>query len=142
MLPEKFNVRVYGILLHEDKLLINEELIRGNVIIKFPGGGLDLGEGTREGLAREWKEELNLDIDVLEHFYTTDFYQHSAFDNSQVMSIYYWVRAKDFPEQIVNYVENERTFWLDIHELDEHVFTLPIDKRVGKMLADLLQKHQ
>ena len=116
-------------------MLINEEIIRGRTIIKFPGGGLDLGEGTREGLIREWKEELNFDIEVLDHFYTTDFFQHSTFDNSQVISIYYWVKVDNIPNQIVNYVENERTFWLDKSEVNEATFTLPIDQKVGAMLA-------
>ena len=134
MPPQKFNVRVYGILVQDGKLLVNEELIRGKIIFKFPGGGLDLGEGTIEGLQREWKEELDLEIEVNEHFYTTDFFQHSAFDDSQVISIYYFVKAKKIPEKMVNYVENERTFWLDIHDVRAEIFTLPIDKRVGELL--------
>ena len=56
--PSRFNVRVYGIWIHEGRILVNEELIRGKHVIKFPGGGLDLGEGTVDGLKREWKEEL------------------------------------------------------------------------------------
>ncbi len=135
MLPQKFNIRVYGILVNDGKLLINEEIIRGRTFIKFPGGGLDLGEGTREGLIREWKEELNLDIEVLNHFYTTDFFQQSAFDNSQIISIYYCVKVDNIPNQIVNYVENERTFWLDKNEVNAAIFTLPIDQKVGEMLA-------
>ena len=107
--PDRFNVRVYGIWIHEGKLLVNEELIRGQKVIKFPGGGLDLGEGIIDCLVREWKEELDIDIAVLEHFYTTDFFQHSAFDNSQVISIYYLVAGKQIPEAIVNLVEGERT---------------------------------
>lgn len=134
MSPQKFNVRVYGILVHEGRLLVNEELIREKMIIKFPGGGLNLGEGTIDGLRREWKEELGMEIAECDHFYTTDFFQHSAFDDSQVISIYYWVKAKKIPEKMVNYVDNERTFWLDIREVNADVFTLPIDKRVGELL--------
>lgn len=130
----RFNVRVYGILLHEGNVLVNEELIRGRKVIKFPGGGLHFGEGTRDCLIREWKEELNLDIQVLEHFYTTDFFQHSAFDDSQVISIYYLVKAISLPHTIINTEPNERTFWLPLSELKEDTFTLPIDIVVGKML--------
>jgi ADP-ribose pyrophosphatase YjhB (NUDIX family) len=137
--PDRFNVRVYGIWIHEGKVLVNEELIRGQKVIKFPGGGLDLGEGTIDGLVREWKEELDIDIQVLEHFYTTDFFQPSAFDNSQVISIYYLVAGNNVPDTIVNLVENERTYWMDMAEVSAEAFTLPIDKKVGGMLQVLFK---
>ncbi len=87
---KKFNVRVYGILIHDKSVLLSDEYIKKNKITKFPGGGLEFGEGTKDCLVREFKEELNLDIEITEHFYTTDFYVASSFDtNSQVISIYY-----------------------------------------------------
>lgn len=132
--PTRFNVRVYGIWIHEDKILVNEEIIRGRKVIKFPGGGLDLGEGTIDGLKREFREELQLDIEVLEHFYTTDFFQPSAFDDTQVISIYYLVSGQDPAFAIINHVENERTYWMQLNEVSEDIFTLPIDKVAGKML--------
>ncbi len=135
MQPVRFNIRVYGIWLHEQQLLLNEELIKGSRIIKFPGGGLQLGEGMHEGLKREWMEELNMEIDIIDHFYTTDFYQPSAFDDSQVISIYYMVRG-NAPEAIVNTMPNERTYWHPLAELQKDSFTLPIDKIVGEKILD------
>jgi 8-oxo-dGTP pyrophosphatase MutT (NUDIX family) len=135
MSQKRFNIRVYGIWIHENKVLINEELIRGKLITKFPGGGLEWGEGTIDGLKREWKEELGLDIEILDHFYTTDFFQPSAYDDSQVISIYYLVHGFEVPAQIVNYVEQERTFWKELKDLSPDTFSLPIDKIVGAMLC-------
>jgi len=132
-MEKRFNIRVYGIWMHEGKLLVNEELIRGQKVIKLPGGGMDWGEGTIDCLKREWKEELALDIEVIDHFYTTDFFQPSAYDQSQVISIYYLITAP-VPETFVNHVEAERTFWLPLHKLTPDTFTLPIDKKVGEML--------
>lgn len=132
--PSRFNVRVYGIYIHEGRLLVNEELIRGRHVIKLPGGGLELGEGTREGLTREWKEELGLDIQVLDHFYTTDYFQPSAYDDSQVLSIYYFVTSSQPPDEIVNLIEHERTYWLPLEQLTDLTFTLPIDRIVGGLL--------
>ena len=134
MTPSRFNVRVYGIWIDNGRLLVNEELIRGRRVIKLPGGGLELGEGTIEGLKREWMEELKLEVEVLSHFYTTDFFQQSAFDDSQVISIYYLV-STDAGKAINNTEPNERTYWLPLEELDEETFTLPIDRVVGKMLT-------
>ena len=49
-----FNVRVYGVLLDDEKrLLVSDEFIRGQYITKLPGGGLEIGEGTRDCLQRE-----------------------------------------------------------------------------------------
>lgn len=139
-----FNVRVYGILLDEGKVLVSDELIKGNLITKFPGGGLEFGEGTIECLIREFKEEMNLDIEVLNHFYTTDFFVASAFSpNNQVISIYYHVKAKaplevkistkayDFESE----TDGAQAFrWLPIDELNEGNFTFAIDKKVSLLL--------
>jgi len=42
---------------------------------KFPGGGLQFGEGTIDCIKREFREELGCEIGVLKHFYTTDYFQ-------------------------------------------------------------------
>lgn len=139
MPPTRFNIRVYGLWIHEEKLLVNEERIKGLKVTKFPGGGLELGEGTLDGLKREWKEELNLDIEILSHFYTTDFFQPSAFDDSQVISIYYRV-SSDPEKEISNRIPGEYTQWKNLGELNEETFTLPIDKQVGRLLLKDFRK--
>ncbi len=139
----KFNVRVYGILMQNNTVLVSDEFIKGNKITKFPGGGLEFGEGTKDCLIREFKEELDLEVEVTEHFYTTDFFVASAFhSNSQVISIYYLVKAKgklNFKVSITahNYDKKEGAQslrWIDLKQLKESDLTLIIDKRVGEML--------
>ncbi len=134
-MEKRFNLRVYGLWIDDDKILINEEIIRGKPYIKFPGGGLDYGEGIIDGLKREFIEELNIPVEILSHYYTTDFFQLSAYDNSQVISIYYRVSAT-VPDVFVNHVPNERTFWFPIAAITPDTFTLPIDKKVGIMLKE------
>src|SRR5438105_15098364 len=89
------NLRVYGILFGENKkVLVSDEYIRGGYYTKFPGGGLEYGEGTRDCLKREFKEEMNLEVEIGDHIYTTDFFQVSAFNpDHQIISIYYFVKA-------------------------------------------------
>ena len=147
-----FNVRVYGILIDsQDRLLVSDEFIRGAYITKLPGGGLEIGEGTRDALAREFMEEANLEIIVGAHFYTTDFFQISAFNNKdQIISIYYLVHSNktetisakekpfDFiPEQIADITGTaEHLRWVALNELNEETMTLPIDKVAIKLLLD------
>ena len=87
-----FNIRVYGILVNErDEVLISDERVGDFAFTKFPGGGLEYGEGMIEALKREYMEECNFEIDVLRHVYTTDFYEKSSFNESQIISVYYEV---------------------------------------------------
>src|ERR1700761_2895768 len=88
-----FNVRVYGILMNDqDQVLISDEQEYGMRFTKFPGGGLEFGEGLIDGLKREFVEECDVEIEVIKHFYTTDFFVKSAFNDSQVISVYYIVK--------------------------------------------------
>lgn len=129
--------------MQNDSVLVSDEYIKGNKITKFPGGGLEFGEGTKDCLKREFKEELDLDIEVLDHLYTTDFFVASAFhSNSQVISIYYMVKAKSkltfkISETAHNYDKKEGAQalrWIDVKQLKESDLTLIIDKRVGELL--------
>jgi 8-oxo-dGTP diphosphatase len=153
------NLRVYGILINEKKqLLVSDEYIRGGYYTKFPGGGLEFGEGTRECLVREFMEEMNLKVEVVEHLYTTDFFQVSAFNpDHQIISIYYKVRPLeeisfrlrtrpfDFDEQQMEiYYERKEieTFrFIDWDELSEESVTLPIDRIVVKLLLENYRQH-
>ncbi len=147
-----FNLRVYGILINEQKqVLVSDELIRGNYITKFPGGGLEFGEGTRDCLQREFMEEMNLKVEIGEHIYTTDYFQLSAFNpEHQIISIYYFatpleeitapLRTKpfDFDEQQMKVYEATKeteTFrFIDWNDFSEASVTLPIDKIVASLV--------
>jgi len=43
-----FNVRVYALIINGDSILISKELIMVKEVLKFPGGGLEYGEGLIE----------------------------------------------------------------------------------------------
>jgi 8-oxo-dGTP diphosphatase len=147
-----FNIRVYGILINEEKqVLVSDEYIRGMYITKFPGGGLEFGEGTRDCLQREFLEEMNLKVKVTDHIYTTDFYQRSAFNpDHQIISIYYFAEALepitvplrnkifDFDEQQMKMYEatgETETFrFINWDEFSDRSVNLPIDKIVAKLV--------
>ncbi len=150
-----FNVRVYGILIDEqNRVLVSDEHIRGNLYTKFPGGGLEFGEGTRDCLKREFKEEMDLEVEVGEHLYTTDFFQISYFNpEHQIISIYYYAKALepircairtvpfDFDAQQKNTYESTgecETFrFVDLAQFSEDTVSLPIDK----VAAGLVRKR-
>lgn len=147
-------IRVYGILMNENKqVLVSDEYIRGSYYTKFPGGGLEIGEGTRDCLKREFKEEMNLDVLIGDHIYTTDFYQVSAFNTAhQIISIYYFAKAlepltislrhKEFDftaAQMALYTETaqiESFRFIDWESFSADSVTLPIDKIVAAILKE------
>jgi 8-oxo-dGTP diphosphatase len=149
-----FNIRVYGVLKNIDNaILVTDEWIRGKYYTKFPGGGLEYGEGTRDCLQREFMEEMNLKVTIGDHLYTTDFFQLSAFNpDHQIISIYYWVQALepiqaristtpfDFDEtQLLTYKQHNETEsfrFIQWQELSEESVTLPIDKIVVRMIKE------
>lgn len=89
-----FNVRVYGILVNDQgHVLISDERTENVCFTKFPGGGLEYGEGLIDALKREFLEECNLKIEIIKHIYTTDFFEKSSFNTSQIISVYYQVKA-------------------------------------------------
>ena len=152
---EKFTIRVYGILMDERKrVLVSDEFIRGNYFTKFPGGGMELGEGTRDCLKREFKEETGLDVTIGDHIYTTDYFQESAFNAiDQIVSIYYFASADDTevlknlpikqtpfefePHQVADpQGQSEVLRWIDWNDFNVDAVSLPIDKIVVRMLTE------
>ncbi len=149
-----FNLRVYGILINEQQqVLVSDEYIRGAYITKFPGGGLEPGEGTRDCLRREFLEEMSLSVEVGNHIYTTDYFQVSAFNPAhQIISIYYFVKALeaikvplrtkpfDFDEQQLRTYdttgETETFRFIEWNNFSEEDVTLPIDKIVVRQLKE------
>ena len=141
-----FNVRVYGLLINEqDEVLLSDEQEYGMRFTKFPGGGLEFGEGLIDGLKREFVEECAIEVDVLSHFYTTDFFVKSAFNDSQIISVYYLVKnttplnlmIKTIPFDFDGEGDVLQSFrWINIADLQPEDVTFPIDQHVVKLLIN------
>jgi 8-oxo-dGTP diphosphatase len=137
-------IRVYGIYIDDaDNILLSDEKYGDSYFTKFPGGGLEWGEGTRDCLVREFKEEFNIDIEVLDHFYTTDYFQVSAWDQEhQIMSIYY--RIKPLGTIAVPIALNAQSLNAELYKTEALRFVplaaaqenlqLPIDKVVTRKI--------
>jgi ADP-ribose pyrophosphatase YjhB (NUDIX family) len=147
--PAKFTIRVYGLILNDqNEVLVTDEFQLNMRMTKFPGGGLDFGEGTIDCLKRELMEECNQEIENIQHFYTTDFYQKALFwDDHQLISIYYLARFNeplklkiseksfDFPD-LKN--GNQSFRWVSVKIINPEDFTFPIDKHVAHLLKQYL----
>lgn len=145
MKPERFNIRVYALIIEQGKILLTDEIRFGIRMTKFPGGGLKLGEGTIDCLRREIREEMGVEIGSITHFYTTDFYQVTYFTNppSQLISIYYKCKLtekpvaefKDKPFDFDKNEEGAQIFrWVSLPEMQAEELTLPVDKVVWQKL--------
>ena len=140
----QFNVRVYGLLINDRaEILLSDEQEYGMRFTKFPGGGLEYGEGLIEGLKREFIEECDAEVEVIGHFYTTDFFVKSAFNDSQIISIYYLV--KNISELKLSFRTKVFDFdgegdvlqafrWVKLTDLKPEEITFPIDKYVAELL--------
>lgn len=142
-----FNIRVYGLIINEsNEVLLTDEFQLGQKMTKFPGGGLKFGEGTADCIKREALEEFGQEIEIVEHFYTTDFFQKALFyKDHQLISIYYIIRFKepvrfrisdkafDFSELING---NQSFRWRKIVDLTTDDLSFPIDRHVAALIKE------
>ena len=58
------NVRSYGLIIKNRKILVCNENINNFSATKFPGGGVEKNESPEDALIREIKEELSLECTI------------------------------------------------------------------------------
>ena len=141
-----FNIRVYALIFDDSgKILLSDEYMQNTRMCKFPGGGLQFGEGIHACLHREMLEEFGQDVEILNHYYTTDFFQKALFyEDQQLISIYYICSFKESPKFRISNIpfdfgreENgSQSFrWALLSASDfEDELSFPIDKHVARML--------
>lgn len=142
---QRFNIRIYGILINElDQVLVSDECRNGFAFTKFPGGGLEFGEGFVHALKREFQEELGIEVAVQELVYFNEFYQASIFNpKDQIHAFYYKVSYENWREieadlhEVPLSEDGEKHRWISLDLLDINEFTFPIDKIVVKHLLAL-----
>lgn len=146
----KITIRIYGLVVRDKtEILLTDEFRLGMRMTKFPGGGLEPGEGTIDCLRREFREEMEQEIKNIRHFYTTDFFQQTRLlpEPHQIISIYYLAdllhpeklnttNKKFDPDTFQDVaIDGAQTFrWEKITDLMAEDFTFPIDKIVLEML--------
>jgi len=133
---DNINVRVYACVVKDKKVLTLFEEYAGEPLMKFPGGGLEYGEGLTDCLKREFEEELNVHIEIVEHLYTQEDFLVSRFkDNEQLLTIYYIVKIVNEEDFIILDPCIEKIDWIEINT-KENPFSLPVDKIVFEKLKE------
>ncbi len=143
-----FNIRVYGILTNDQgDVLLTDEFRLGQRMTKFPGGGLEFGEGAVDCIKREALEEFGQPVEVTGHFYTTDFFQKALFyEDHQLISIYYRIRLLGPPKFVISKkafdfeteTEGAQSFrWKPIAQLSPDDVSYPVDKKVVGLLQGI-----
>lgn len=132
---------MYGIVLNDKReVLVSHERRGGYEFTKFPGGGVELGEGILDALHREFKEELDAEIDTATFFYVNEHFQASTFKSTdQVISFYYRVTldyasiktgVSNLPLGSSEVSDFERVSWVPLSQDLLALMTFPIDKMV------------
>ncbi len=143
-----FIIRVYGLYIDPgQRILLTDEYRLHTYMTKFPGGGLEFGEGSRDCLKRECLEELGQEVLVGDHFYTTDYFQPTMLlpEPAQLISIYYrmdLIGTPVFPVVTSRFdippLEGSQSFrFVPVNTLDPEEFTFPVDRLVARMLKEI-----
>ena len=131
-----FNLRVYGLLINnKEEILLSDEYRFETFFTKFPGGGVEYGEGILAALKREFKEELNVEITTSEFLFFNDFFQESTFHkNTQVTCFYYLVKCTDMDHlgkenyEIPLLENGEKQRWVACATLNPKTLRFPTDR--------------
>ncbi len=89
-------VRVAGIVIQENSILLIQHIKNEKKYWLVPGGGVDWGESLEEALIREYKEETNLDIEVKDFLFFSE--AISPDKNKHVINLYFLVKIKNDSE--------------------------------------------
>ena len=90
---------------------------------EFPGGKLDAGETGEECIVRELKEELDIDVEVIDLY--------AEFEEDTLAILYYlvnWISG----DIVLN--EHEQVQWVTVNRLQEYDL-LSGDKEIAEKLA-------
>lgn len=137
----KFKLRVSAILIKNGKILVHEgKKFKG---FCFPGGHVELGETTSEAIKREMREELNVEVNIVDIFCINEnIYTNNVNVVSQEINYYYKVELlfdvlPDEPFEIIEIdkgTEKKHKFhWIPITELVESNLQ-PID--ISKLITE------
>ena len=152
IVPNKFSIRVYGILFNrQQEVLVAHEQIENTAFTKFPGGGLEFGEGLHDCIIREFKEETGVAVEVLSHIYTSELFIQNSFDaHEQIIGVYYLLapvnhddlkKISTEPKQhpFRNTHNTIRLRWVHYKVLSDKILTFSMDRSALEALRKVVK---
>lgn len=147
-----FNIRVYQLIMNKrNQVLISDEMFLKQKLIKYPGGGLEFGEGVMDCFQREAMEELGQSLLNTELFHVTEpFIPTKFFAHKQLIAIYYTaelsapeaLKVSTVPFDFVGDEDGTQSFrWVDLIDLPNENFTFETDVLVAQKLKDKYLNH-
>lgn len=132
-----FRVRVAGILIKDNKLLLIEHTKNSNVYYLLPGGGVEPMETLKEALIREFKEELGMDVSVANIMQVVQ--SVSPSDQRNILHVNFKVSSSDEPRLTEMDGRLSGFKWLNIDDYntqDQLTFYPPVLKGTLELLQD------
>ena len=129
-------VRVAGILIENNKILLIEHSKNEKSYWLLPGGGVDWGESTEDALKREFLEETNLEIKVGEFLFMSE--TLSPDKVKHVINLYFMVKKVSGSLKLG---EDKILSNLDFFTLDE-VNKMKIYPNINDILEKIMKKEK
>ena len=122
-----------AIILKNNKILIAQRAPEDNLAGKweFPGGKIELGETPQDCLKREIREELDVDIEVLDFFGESIYAYHSG----TIKLMAFWCKwiSGDFTLKV-----HSQIAWVNRNELDLYDFApadIPLVEKLKSVMS-------
>lgn len=109
--PERFSVRVYGLLRRGDQVLMARSKFLDKTFVNFPGGGVEVGEAPLEALKREFLEETGLIPRVKRLLFASEGLHVSGQMPLQLVSLFWEVEVDGEPRLSGNGDDVVCNFW-------------------------------
>jgi 8-oxo-dGTP diphosphatase len=113
----KKEVEVVAAVIHKgDLFYVVQRPFKGEVGGKweFPGGKIEIGESKEQALARELKEELNIEVMINEHILTSD-YEYNSF---KIRIHFYECKIKNGIPKLAEHINEKWLLKSQIQEID------------------------
>ena len=132
-------VRVAGILIENNKILLIEHKKNDKKYWLIPGGGVDWGESTAEALIREYKEETNLDIIVTKFLFLSETIAPDK--EKHVINLYFKVKKDENSK--AEMILGDETNLNDLRFVSkEEIETIKIYPNIKEQIKQLLDEKE
>jgi len=134
-----FRNSVYGIIIHEEKILLVQTKTTGHYA--FPGGGIRIGEPIKLALTREIHEETGIQAEIgdLLHF-EEDFFYYDPGDIAFHSFLFFYqctpLTTALVPDEGVIDMEAEKPRWVPIKNVNPNDFLVGVQNALSIALKN------